>query len=115
MGDNGKAGKGVEKKPGGQVVVVVKMGDQQKTHRLVGPLADLGDVLVCVRGPVAGVDDEDLTGSDDDSGVAARGPIVVVAVLDRVNAFRQTGDPAGRLSRHGPRCHRNDAQCPEAV
>jgi hypothetical protein len=70
----------------------MKMGDEQITHWLVGPLPNLCDILTGEGWPVTGVDHENFSVTDNHGGIPARIAVIQVFVLDGVNAIRQSSN-----------------------
>jgi hypothetical protein len=65
-------------------VIVVPVGVYQIAHGLVGPLADLRNILPGLGSEVAGIHDEDFSIADDDLGIPVGDTIGRVLVPDHV-------------------------------
>jgi hypothetical protein len=92
LGDDGQGRKRIEISSIPIIVVVVEMSVEQVTHGFVRPLANLCDIFQRGRCAVTGVDDEDLSLSNNHRRVSAGVAVIQVLVLDGIHAIRELGD-----------------------
>ena len=96
MSDDGQGGEGVHIGAIPEVVIIVEVRVQDKTHRRAGPLTDLHNVFAGCRRQETRINDQDLTFANDDGCVAS----ALAGVLDGVDALGQLCNLA-LLSRKG--------------